>query len=219
MNPTYDYVKFLPRNRIIPSTVQALLNSSYVTGLVGNNIYGYYTDDNRIDLLPSLSVYHGQLNSPDSYDRIVGTIIIDVYDSLDITRENTTQSVDTLLEVLRTTIQNPNFFEMVSLNQFDYNNTISMFQNDFDKNEFNKALRNYNPLVRYGIEYNCEQPTFLNPLEIGDCQRVRNTFKYWINTQAYEIFLELLGVNARNDPNAIVYPLWEQFNLNMEQIS
>lgn len=218
MNPNYDYVKFLPRNRIITSTVQALLNSPYITGLVGNNIYGYHRDDNKINTLPSLSVYHGQLTSPDTYDRIVGTIIIDVYDSLDLTRENVTESVDTLLEVLRTTIQNANFFTQVSLNQFDYNNTINMFQNDFDKEQFNEALRTANPLVRYGIEYNCEQPTYLNPAEIGDCQKVRNTFKYWINTQAYEIFLELLGVNGRVDPNLIVYPKWENFNLDIEEI-
>ena len=216
-NPKYSYIRWLPRNRIIVSTVSSLLNSPYLQGIFGQHIYGYYRDDNGIETLPSLSVYHGQLYSADNYDIIKGTIVIECYDSLDLTRNSVTESIDTILETIRITIQNNNFAQQVALDQFDYNETLSTLQSPMDKKNFAWAMANRNPLKRYGIEFNVEQPTVMNPKEIGDCQKIKMTFKYWIAQQDWMAVLDIMGISFLTDPNRIIYPPFEQFNIGINQ--
>ncbi len=218
MNPNYNYIRFLPRNRIIISTVQTLLNDSYIVGIFNTNIYPYNRDDNGIETLPSLSVYHGVLSSPDDYNIIIGTVMMDCYVGLSVTRDSLTETVDTILEVLRITIQNQNFGAQVSIDLFDYNATLNTFQTELDKKDFQSALANNNPLHRYGIGFNVEQPTIVDPSKIEDCQKIRMSFKYNISQEAYYEVLETMGIDGREDPNLIVYPRFQMFNIDIDEI-
>ena len=214
--PTYSYIKWLPRNRIILATTNTLLNSSYVKGIFNKDIYGYQRDDNKITSLPALSLYHGRLSAPDNYDQITGNITINCYYPLVETRSDLTENVDTALETIRITIQNIRFHQYVTLNMFDYNKTMSQFQNEFDKKCFLDALRLRNPLRRYGFEFNVDQPTIINLADIGDCQKISMNYKYVIGMQGYYEFLDMIGIDGYNDPNRIVYPLWEEFYPDIE---
>lgn len=217
-NPKYSYIQWLPRNRIIISTVKTLLNSPYIAGIFGQNVFGYNRDDKAIDFLPTISLYHGQLSSPDNYDAIVGTICLDCYYGLDLNRSDETESIDTALETIRITMQNNNFFEQVSVDMFDYNKTLAAFRNDFDKTAFKLALRTRNPLKRYGIDFNVNHPNIINAAEIGDCIKTSITFRYTIAQQDYYELLEIMGIDGREDPNRIVYPIFDKFNITVEDI-
>lgn len=217
-NANYTYIQWLPQNRIIISIVQAMLADKYITGLYGENIYPYSRDDNSIIELPSISVYHEELHSYDNYDRIEGTIKINSFNPLDINRDSETESLETCLGTLQVRIQNQNFANNVALNLFEYNKTLASYRNEFDKNCFKQAMSTRNPLQRFGINWKSVPGNAKNLPNIGDCYKSTISFNYWIAQQSYYEFLELIGVDSENDPNKIVYPLWEQIDITVDNI-
>lgn len=218
IDATYKYIKWLPENRVIISLTKAMLNDKYISGLYGTNIFPYSRDDNAIQTLPALSVYQGEVNSYDNYDRLEGTIFINSYNSLEINRDSETEVLDTSLATLRMRIQNNNFAQQIALDMFEYNKTLAAYQNEFDKNCFIKAMQTRCPLQRFAINWK-SKPGNLTKIAIGDCYKSVITFNYWIAQQDYYEFLELIGVDGRGDPNKIVYPPWEQFEVEVENIA
>lgn len=215
---SYSYIQWLPQNRIIAAIAETMLADKYIIGLFDQDIYPYSRDDNGINTLPALSVYHGDSFSYDNYDRLEGTIVINSYNGLDINRDSETESLEVILGTLQMRIQNNSFANQVVLNMFQYNQTLNSQRSTFDKQSFQTALSTRCPVQRFGINMETKYGNVLKIKDIGDCYKSTITFKYWIAQQAYYELLEILGVNGEGDPNKIVYPLWETFNIDIEEI-
>lgn len=214
----YSYIRWLPENRIVIATQQAMLQDKYIAGLFGKNIFAYSRDDNADFMLPSLSVNQLPLYSPAPRDRIVGAIVIDAYFGTDLIRNKTTEAIQTTMATIRSRIQNYRFIQSVALNMFDYNESLSLFQTEFDKNQFKYAMQNRHPLQQYGIELYSNPATSTQLSNKVTCYKGTIKFKYWLMQQDYEEFLELLGINEQVDPNKIVYNLWEEIFPDIEEI-
>lgn len=216
--PSYTYIQWLPQSRIIAAVGATMLADKYISGLFDKDVYIYNRDDNAIMTLPAASVYHGELFSYDNYDRIEGEIIINVYSPLSINRDSETESLETTLGTLQLRIQNNAFATQVVLNMFEYNKTLASMRTQFDKECFQRALKTSCPLQRFAINMEIKYGNAINIAEIGDCFKSTIKFKYWMAQQAYYKLLEIIGVNGEVDPNKIVYPLWETFDINIEEV-
>ena len=213
----YNYIKWLPENRMVVATQQALLATSYITNLFGKNVFGYSKDDSATYILPSLRVDSGRINSSDNYSRVEGELLIDIYFGMDLIREHTTEIIETATATLRWVIQNNNFATAIALNMFTYNETISTLKNGIDKQNFENIMGAQNPLLRYGIDYEAKPATSIQlDSPKVDCYKSSISFKYWVGLQDYFAVLEVLGVNCQFNPNQIVYPQWETFSTFVE---
>lgn len=213
----YSYIQWLPENRMVTAIQQAMLNDKYISGLFGKNIFGYSRDDNATFMLPSISISHGELFSYDNYDRLEGEIKLSLFFGTNLIRAKTTEIIQTSLATVRLRTQNNLFIQQVSLNMFNYNETLSSFSNTFDKAQFIQAMKTKHPLTRFAINFKYTTPE-ASKLNGADCYEAKITYRYWLMQQDYFEFLELLGVNVQNDPNEIVYPPWEQTEIFIKEL-
>ncbi len=216
-NAKYTYIQWLPENRIITAIQQSMLADKYISGLFGNNIYGYRRDDNATFMLPSISINHGKLFSYDNYDRLEGEIVLNLFFGIDLVRDMTTEVIQSSLSTVRMRTQNPNFASSVALNMFEYNKTLASMPTTFAKNEFKKAMQTKHPLERFGISLEVT-PADSYTLNGNNCYKATISYKYWIGQQSYYEFLELLGISGYDDPNKIVSPTWEQTDINIKEL-
>lgn len=211
----YNWIRYLPSNRICSSVVSALKLNNYVYQAFGESMADYRRDDFNVSQLPALSVYEPMEGSRSRFFPENPQLIFDVYFPISVARNATEKVFNTISQLLRLTMQQPEFF--YNLGQFmvplpnpsdpTYNNVVTY-----------KAAHGC-CLTNFGQNWDVSSPVKNNIAGsdgVADAWKMQLKTTYQPDLANFYAMIESFGINFGWDANEIVYPPLDDFSLDVQ---
>lgn len=206
----YDWITYLPSNRICQALVEAFSSNKYMKQIFGNSIVPYRRDDFPSRELPGMSIYEIVDSGKSRYYPLVGQLVFDVYYPIMNVRQDTERVFNTLGQTIILIMQQQQFFYLLGQYLVPTPPTSSQIYQDV----VNYKTKYGSSLVNFGQNYEITQPVkagFGTNEKIGDVWKQQIKTSYEADLSNYYAMLEEFGINFGYDPNQIIYPRWEDF--------
>ncbi len=210
----YNWMTYLPSNRIAMAVAQAFSNNKYIKQVFGNSIVSYRRDDFTSRELPALSIYEPSEGGRSRYFPLNGQLIFDIYLPIKIARSETERVFNTLGQALILTMQQYDFFYQVGQSLVPTPDPSSQIYNDVVR--YKQA--HGSPLVNFGQTYDVAQPIKAGisiDKQIGDVWKQQIKTSYQTDLSNFYAMLESFGINFGYDANLVVYPILADFAVDV----
>ena len=211
----FNWIKYLPSNRICLAFTNSFKNNKYLRQVFGDSIVSYRRDDFTTRELPALSIYEPSSGGRSRFFHLSGNIVLDIYLPITLAREQTDRVFNTLGQAIVLLMQQPTFFYQVSQFLVPLPNPTSPIYEDVKR--YKETMGS--PVVNLGAEYSISQPNRSNIgglNGIGDVWKQQIRTNYQVDISNFYAMLEEFGIDFGYDPNEIIYPILENFSVDVQ---